>query len=86
MCFLEFSCRSTFVSILLNKMYFSDNGKEILSMNEVLKFLLKNSGPLIQPEDLAQLLNMSQYQWQNYADQLKGRFFSLSFLAEAFCV
>ncbi|KAK4310674.1 hypothetical protein Pmani_017774 [Petrolisthes manimaculis] len=49
-----------------------DNGKEILSMNEVLKFLLKNSGPLIQPEDLAQLLNMSQYQWQNYADQLKG--------------
>lgn len=43
-------------------------------MNEVLKFLLKNSGPLIQPEDLAQLLNMSQYQWQNYADQLKGRF------------
>ncbi|XP_071516601.1 ribonuclease 3 [Panulirus ornatus] len=50
----------------------ADNGKEILSMNEVLCFLLKNSGPLIQPEDLAQLLSMSQYQWQNYADHLKG--------------
>lgn len=50
----------------------ADNGKEILSMNEVLSFLLKNSGPLIQPEDLAQLLGMSQYQWQNYADHLKG--------------
>ncbi|XP_045599544.2 ribonuclease 3 [Procambarus clarkii] len=49
-----------------------DNGKEILSMNEVLSFLLKSSGPLIQPEDLAQLLSMSQYQWQNYADNLKG--------------
>lgn len=41
-------------------------------MNEVLTYLLKNSGPLVQPEDLAQLLSMSQYQWQNYADQLKG--------------
>ncbi|ROT62179.1 drosha [Penaeus vannamei] len=50
----------------------ADNGKEILSMNEVLTYLLKNSGPLVQPEDLAQLLSMSQYQWQNYADQLKG--------------
>ncbi|XP_042209623.1 ribonuclease 3-like [Homarus americanus] len=51
----------------------ADNGKEILSMNEVLSFMLKNSGPLIQPEDLAQLLSMSQYQWQNYADHLKGK-------------
>ncbi|XP_050736665.1 ribonuclease 3-like [Eriocheir sinensis] len=49
-----------------------DNGKEILSMNEVLSSLLKNSGPLVQPEDLAQLLSMTQYQWQNYADHLKG--------------
>ncbi|XP_066984255.1 ribonuclease 3 [Macrobrachium rosenbergii] len=50
----------------------ADNGKEILSMNEVLNYLLKSNVPLMQPEDLATLLNMPQYQWQNYADQLKG--------------
>uniref|UniRef100_T1GFQ1 RNase III domain-containing protein n=1 Tax=Megaselia scalaris TaxID=36166 RepID=T1GFQ1_MEGSC len=36
-----------------------DNGKEILSMSEVLKFLLI-------------ILDHFQYQWQNYADVLKG--------------
>ncbi|XP_064089574.1 ribonuclease 3-like [Macrobrachium nipponense] len=50
----------------------ADNGKEILSMNEVLNYVLKSNVPLMQPEDLATLLNMPQYQWQNYADQLKG--------------
>ncbi|CAL4099996.1 unnamed protein product [Meganyctiphanes norvegica] len=49
-----------------------DNGKEILSMNEVLMHILRNSGPLIPEEELAHLLKLSQYQWQNYADNLKG--------------
>lgn len=63
-----------------------DNGKEILSMNEVLSSLLKNSGPLVQPEDLAQLLSMSQYQWQNYADHLKGEYAASCFISLPFCL
>ena len=49
-----------------------DNGQEILSMNEVLNYLIKSSKLMIEEEDLQQLANMPQYKWQNIADEVKG--------------
>lgn len=49
-----------------------DNGQEILSMNEVLNYLIKSSSLLIQHDDLDKLINMPQYDWQNFADEVKG--------------
>nr|XP_050860031.1 ribonuclease 3 [Vespula vulgaris] len=50
----------------------ADNGQEILSMNEVLNYLIKSSTLLIDPEDLPRLIEMPQYKWQNFADEVKG--------------
>nr|XP_031849478.1 ribonuclease 3 [Nomia melanderi] len=50
----------------------ADNGQEILSMNEVLNYLIKSSKLLIDPEDLPRLVEMPQYKWQNFADEVKG--------------
>nr|CAD7256805.1 unnamed protein product [Timema shepardi] len=49
-----------------------DNGKEILSMNEVMRYLINNGGPLIDETKLAEFSNMPQFQWQNFADEIKG--------------
>ncbi|KAF7266904.1 hypothetical protein GWI33_019831 [Rhynchophorus ferrugineus] len=49
-----------------------DNGKEILCMQEVLQYLLRCSSPLIHKSDLDSMVKMSQYEWQNFADELKG--------------
>lgn len=48
-----------------------DNGKEILSMKEVLQYLLNSSVPLIESSQLEEMVNMSQYEWQTYADEIK---------------
>ncbi|XP_069695951.1 ribonuclease 3 isoform X4 [Periplaneta americana] len=50
----------------------ADNGKEILSMNEVLIYLVANSKALIEEPQLSDLLNMPQFKWQNFADEVKG--------------
>ncbi|XP_067003035.1 ribonuclease 3 [Anabrus simplex] len=49
-----------------------DNGKEILSMNEVLQYLLNSNKPLIDETKLDELLKMPQFKWQNFADEVKG--------------
>ena len=49
-----------------------ENGKEVLSMNEVLKYLLASNSYLIDPEQLPTLLGMPQFMWQDYADNVKG--------------
>lgn len=49
-----------------------DNGKEILAMKEVLNYLLYSSVPLIERIDLEKMVNMTQYEWQAYADEIKG--------------
>ena len=49
-----------------------DNGQEVLSMNEVLRYLIRSSKLLIEPEDLPKMIEQSQYVWQNYADEVKG--------------
>lgn len=49
-----------------------DKGQEILSMNEVLNYLIKSSKKLIELNDLPELVSLAQYKWQNYADEVKG--------------
>ncbi|XP_039446763.1 ribonuclease 3-like [Culex pipiens pallens] len=49
-----------------------DNGKEVLAMSEVLRYLLDNSGPLVAPDILKEMNEMSQIEWQDYVDYVKG--------------
>lgn len=49
-----------------------ENGKELLSMNEVLNHLLFSSKALISMENLKGIVNLSNYKWQNYVDDVKG--------------
>ncbi|XP_053673535.1 ribonuclease 3 [Anopheles nili] len=49
-----------------------DNGKEVLAMSEVLRYLLDNSGPLVPPDMLKEMMEMSQNEWQDYVDYVKG--------------
>ncbi|XP_050428632.1 ribonuclease 3 [Adelges cooleyi] len=48
------------------------HGKEILSMNEVLKYLLNNNKLLFEEYSLSALKNMSMHEWQNIVDEYKG--------------
>ena len=54
------------------KLTIADNGKEILSMNEVLSYLLKSSMPLVRSEDLRDIAAMSQGEWMDYVDEVRG--------------
>jgi len=49
-----------------------DNGQEILSMNEVLNYLINSSTLLINSDDLSRLVAMPQHKWQDFADEVKG--------------
>ncbi|KAB7506877.1 Ribonuclease 3 [Armadillidium nasatum] len=48
------------------------NGKEVLSMNEVLNYLFKSSIPLVKEKELDKLINLSEHDWLNYTDKIKG--------------
>lgn len=43
-------------------------------MGEVMKYLLEQNIPLVKQEDLLDYLNMSQTDWMNIADKVKGGF------------
>lgn len=49
-----------------------DNGKEVLSMSEVLRHLLDNSGPLVADSILKDMTTLQQRDWQDYVDDVKG--------------
>ncbi|XP_075144751.1 ribonuclease 3-like [Haematobia irritans] len=49
-----------------------DNGKEVLAMCEVLKYLLDNAGPLVDKPLLTNLEHTPQTEWQDYVDNFKG--------------
>lgn len=55
-----------------NMLYIADNGKEILSMNEVLLYLIRNCKPLLDEEDLPALVKLSKHEWQDFVDQIRG--------------
>ncbi|KAL3872342.1 hypothetical protein ACJMK2_040272 [Sinanodonta woodiana] len=49
-----------------------DNGKEILSMNEVLSYMLRSSLPLLEESQLTKTKKMDQREWQNLVDEVQG--------------
>lgn len=50
-----------------------ENGKEILSMNQVLQYLLNSATQLLEGGQLKDMVEMSQFEWQSYADEIKVR-------------
>ena len=50
----------------------SDNGKELLCMNEVLKYLLTSAKPLLETQNLAQYLKYEKHEWQKVVDGVRG--------------
>ena len=52
--------------------YISENGKEILSINEVLNFLLQSSTPLLEDTELAGLFKYPETQWTDKVDEVRG--------------
>ncbi|XP_045773566.1 ribonuclease 3 [Maniola jurtina] len=52
--------------------FLSEGGCEVLSMCEVLKYLINESGHLIPPEMLEDFHEMDHYSWQKFVDRIKG--------------
>ncbi|CAK1543104.1 unnamed protein product [Leptosia nina] len=52
--------------------YLPEGGCEVLSMCEVLRYLIEESSLLIPPESLADVHNMDHYHWQKFVDRIKG--------------
>ena len=50
----------------------SENGKEILSMNEVMSFLLQSNKPLLDTTKLPTLLKLSRMDWTSFVDGFRG--------------
>lgn len=49
-----------------------DNGKEVLAISEVLRYLLDSAAPLVDRDQLRCLNDISQHEWQDYVDFIKG--------------
>lgn len=49
-----------------------DNGKEVLAMSEVLRYLLDNSSSLVSKSMLENMSEMEQSTWQDSVDDVKG--------------
>lgn len=45
-----------------------ENGKEVLAMAQVLRYLLDNSGPLVDQKIIKEKDKMGQYEWQDFVD------------------
>ncbi|XP_038131539.1 ribonuclease 3 [Cyprinodon tularosa] len=52
--------------------FLPDGGKEVLSMHQVLLYLLRSSKPLVPEEEIADMLQWEQLDWQKYAEECKG--------------
>uniref|UniRef100_A0A8C1J6D2 Drosha ribonuclease III n=1 Tax=Cyprinus carpio TaxID=7962 RepID=A0A8C1J6D2_CYPCA len=50
----------------------SDGGKEVLSMHQVLLYLLRSSTALVPEEEIANMLQWEELEWQKYAEECKG--------------
>ncbi|XP_077987013.1 ribonuclease 3-like [Glandiceps talaboti] len=49
-----------------------DNGKEVLSMHQVLLYLLRSNRPLLEDSALADMIQMDEIEWQNIAEETKN--------------
>ncbi|KAG7488385.1 hypothetical protein MATL_G00033680 [Megalops atlanticus] len=52
--------------------FLPDGGKEVLSMHQVLLYLLRSSKPLVPEEEIAHMLQWEELEWQKYAEECKG--------------
>ncbi|XP_076146357.1 ribonuclease 3 isoform X2 [Alosa pseudoharengus] len=52
--------------------FLPDGGKEVLSMHQVLLYLLRSSKPLVPEEEIANMLQWEELEWQKYAEECKG--------------
>ncbi|TRY64745.1 hypothetical protein DNTS_017796 [Danionella cerebrum] len=52
--------------------FLPDGGKEVLSMHQVLLYLLSSSTPLVPEEEIANMLQWEELEWQKYAEECKG--------------
>ncbi|XP_029313938.1 ribonuclease 3 isoform X2 [Cottoperca gobio] len=52
--------------------FLPDGGKEVLSMHQVLLYLLCSSKPLVPEEEIADMLQWEELEWQKYAEECKG--------------
>ncbi|XP_053608817.1 ribonuclease 3 [Plodia interpunctella] len=52
--------------------FLPEGGCEVLSMCEVIKYLIDESGLLIPPETLDDVHGMDHYTWQKFVDRIKG--------------
>ncbi|KAI1888847.1 hypothetical protein AGOR_G00172990 [Albula goreensis] len=52
--------------------FLPDGGKEVLSMHQVLLYLLRSNKPLVPEEEIAHMLQWEELTWQKYAEECKG--------------
>uniref|UniRef100_A0A8C5GE71 Ribonuclease 3 n=1 Tax=Gouania willdenowi TaxID=441366 RepID=A0A8C5GE71_GOUWI len=52
--------------------FLPDGGKEVLSMHQVLIYLLNSSKSLVPAEEIADMLQWEELAWQKYAEECKG--------------
>ncbi|KAL2085751.1 hypothetical protein ACEWY4_019071 [Coilia grayii] len=52
--------------------FLPDGGKEVLSMHQVLLYVLRSSKPLVPEEEIANMLQWEELEWQKYAEECKG--------------
>uniref|UniRef100_A0A8C5MTC4 Ribonuclease 3 n=1 Tax=Leptobrachium leishanense TaxID=445787 RepID=A0A8C5MTC4_9ANUR len=52
--------------------FLPDGGKEVLSMHQVLLYLLRSNKPLVPEEEIANMLQLEELEWQKYAEECKG--------------
>ncbi|XP_066578337.1 ribonuclease 3 isoform X2 [Amia ocellicauda] len=52
--------------------FLPDGGKEVLSMHQVLLYLLRSNKPLVPEEEIANMLQWEELEWQKYAEECKG--------------
>lgn len=50
----------------------ADNGKEVLSMSQVLAYMLDNSKPVVSESLLSQVTSLSPSDWQKHVDRIRG--------------
>ncbi len=49
-----------------------DNGKEILSPCEIIKYFMDNSVPVVTSSLLSKLQQMNHSDWQRYVEKMQG--------------
>ncbi|KAM6456845.1 ribonuclease 3 isoform 1-T1 [Liasis olivaceus] len=52
--------------------FLPDGGKEVLSMHQILLYLLRCNKPLVPEEEIANMLQWEELEWQKYAEECKG--------------